>query len=170
MFSDNNYIPMAQKTSSEDLPKQGIHSNDFNNDAAAEGTISPTVPFEFNTANSLQSGDTAPQKPLTWNARTAFARWVPSSSNDEGKRPGARSSTSLYSPKKKQKSVESEKKDVWVNGYFRKSPRKNRTGSSTGTQVKNSLFQEGNATAGYTASRFRGCFSDQSASSNGARK
>ena len=167
MFSDNNHIPMARKTSSEDLPNQGIHSNDFSNDAAAEGTISPTVPFEFDTTNSLQSDDTAPKKLLTWNARKAFEHWVPSTPNDERKRAGARSSTSLYSPKKKQMSVES-KKSVWVNGHFRKSPQKSRTGSSTGTHVKNSLFQEGNATAGYKASRSRGCFSDQSASSNGA--
>ena len=161
---------MARKTSSEDLPNQGIHSNDFNNDAAAEGTISPTVPFEFDTTSSLQSDDTAPKKLLTWNARTAFEHWVPSTPNDERKRAGARSSTSLYSPKKKQKAVKPEREMVWVNGHFRKSPQKSRTGSSTGTQVKNSLFQEGNVTAGYKASRSRGCFSDQSASSNGARK
>ena len=69
MFSDNKHIPMAPKTSSAGLPNQGIHSNDFSNDAAEEGTISPTVPFEFDTTNSLQSDDTAPKKLLTWNLK-----------------------------------------------------------------------------------------------------
>ena len=87
---------MAPQTSSEGLPNQGIHSNDFRNDPAAEGTISPTVLFD--ATDFLQPDDTAP-KVLTWSAREAFKNWVPSTPNDKEKRADARPSTSLYSPK-----------------------------------------------------------------------
>ena len=179
MFSDNKHIPMAPKTSSEGLPNQGIHSNDVSNDPAAEDTISPTVPFD--ATDFLQPDDTALEVLLTWNAREAFKNWVPSTPNVEGKWAGARTSTSLDSPKKKQKTVGSKQptrlnnniNPIWVQGHFvqghfRNIAQKSRTGSPTGTLVKPSLLQKENATKEYKASRSRRHFSDQSASSNGA--